>query len=361
MYAAVEPSTNILNGMVTPPRSSSPDLGETAALNDQAMYDGSNLKLYAIPLDSRRLHPLTATHDLAPEFSFHDGEKKAQILPEPGRGESESQPVPGKRRKLSAVFDDATKQRRKAKGGGGEGIARAMAETNLQQPGKAVSSASQLETERSAQQVINDPSLQPSRRTLSRAATIGALPSPAIARPPSRRDSFVVGKRSSLSRVESAFSLPESLASKDSENDFEQQNKATLARIIMAGMRMYGLQQLKKGGKSQSLNESNLKFSVEEPDEYKAIYHQTFKAVSFTFRSYFPTGVIAQDTLRDVVDRLLSMFCIDPLAHSQSGTGARDYFGSQENKPHDAFDQPSFKSTASLLTETPIATRRRLA
>ena len=99
----------------------------------------------------------------------------------------------------------------------------------------------------------------------------------------------------------------------------DQQNKLALTRIIMTGMRIYGLQQRKslkprvepEREERPSRESSRLE---EEEDEYKLIYHQTFKAASFAFRTHMPMEIINQGVLRDVVDSLLVIFCNDPLA-----------------------------------------------
>ncbi|KAI9822241.1 MAG: hypothetical protein M1832_003064 [Thelocarpon impressellum] len=99
----------------------------------------------------------------------------------------------------------------------------------------------------------------------------------------------------------------------------------------MAGLRIYGLQQKRSGrGKSissGSLPELTLPTLPNQPtnpdrpgeaDEYKLVYHQTFKGASFALRQHITITVLKQDDMRDVVDRLLAIFCADPLADSHS-------------------------------------------
>ncbi|KAL8952357.1 MAG: hypothetical protein Q9183_007393, partial [Haloplaca sp. 2 TL-2023] len=124
--------------------------------------------------------------------------------------------------------------------------------------------------------------------------------------------------KSSLSRVGSVLSpsveeshspIPE-----DVSNEIEQQNKACLSRIIMAGMRMYGLQQQRKksfSGASVWDTQSVASTTTGGQDEYKAVYHQTFKAVAFAFRKCWRDTVLGQERLRDTVDVFLEKFCGD--------------------------------------------------
>jgi hypothetical protein len=56
----------------------------------------------------------------------------------------------------------------------------------------------------------------------------------------------------------------------------------------------------------------------EQDEEYKLIYHQTYKAAVFAFRRNIQsTNLYAEpEKLRDTVDELLALFCGDPLSSS---------------------------------------------
>lgn len=119
----------------------------------------------------------------------------------------------------------------------------------------------------------------------------------------------------------------------------------------MAGMRMYGLQQTKK-----SANTANriTEGSSEQDGEYKLIYHQTFRAASFAFRTHLAVKQVPQNTLREVVDRLLSMFCNDPLAESKIEEDVDRSFGSQKlEQRRNPFDEPT-SSAGIVETVTPL-------
>ena len=358
VYAAVDRSSDAWDGMITPPRSSSPDVGDSALADTHPSLKNYFLKLYALPLDSRRLESLNAARIGALAGSAALGDGEARFLPL-ATISSEPQQASHKRRKLSNIFDEANNQRRKIKGRGGESISRAMAEASLQQTGKSVDSASQHEKPIFGQQSINEQPVDIPNRILSRASSTGSLPNLDPSRPRSRKATFVPGKKSSLNRVESIISAPDSTTTVDSDNAISQQNKSTLARIVMAGMRMYGLQQHKKPSNKPPASDPD-----PDPDEYKAIYHQTFKAASFTFRSQFALHPIAQETMREVVDRLLSLFCIAPQTTVKAAAAAATAtdafaFGSQEEAPGDVFDRPSSKKRGEGVTiETPSSRKK---
>lgn len=115
----------------------------------------------------------------------------------------------------------------------------------------------------------------------------------------------------------------------------------------MAGMRLHGLSQSKsKSTKPQqtlqqpqrrsSLAHSILATKQESPgptstsnerkkdEEYKLIYHQTFRGATFAFRTHISSSPLQPhtETLREVVDKLLALYCSDPLANGLAGGGA---------------------------------------
>lgn len=94
----------------------------------------------------------------------------------------------------------------------------------------------------------------------------------------------------------------------------------------MAGMRIYGLQQPRKKSISaleMAENQASLTPSIgtvrEHQDEYKAVYHQTFKAAAFVYRNQWSSMVLGQEALRDTTDTFLRSFCQDPLSTLESG------------------------------------------
>jgi len=362
LYAAVV-ETAPIEGLLTPPRSSSP---VADGLGTETQRNGRNtqLRLFALPLCSN----VTSTgsrvgnHE-AQEQPISPG--KAFFLPQekvnaaPIRDASTS-----KRRKISNVFDDATKQRRKLKGRGGEAISRAMADampTGALLPMPQTTQAYHMKdiqptkaTEESAQ------AADVRRRSLSRASSVGSIQNIEPSRPPSRRDSFIPGRRSGLNRVESVISGPHSPLTLDSDNSLQEHNSKALSRIVMAGMRMYGLQQKKKAtkydGQGRDVNDNQVSQSdpaQKDLDEYKLVYHQTYKGACFAFRHHFPTTLVRQDAMREVVDRLLLLFCTDPLPTRGPDTQGDQLFGSQDDAAQSAFDMPSNRILENAVAVTP--------
>lgn len=250
-----------------------------------------------------------------------------------------TEPLPTKRQNLTTRFEEASIQRRRFKGRGGESISMAMA--NIDRPSSQYGIADKPPKDRPGTVHVledRDSTLQALSRTSSTA-------SPGIdqSRPSSRSGTLVNKKRSSLHRVESIFSPREDSATPDTDNTYAQQNKAALTRIVMAGMRLHGLQQKKKPTK-------DLQSPVAE-DEYKLIYHQTSKAAGVALRKSWTVEILGQETMRDVVDRLLDIFCTDSMTSTGSTSGAGGFsIGQQEVSS--IFDLPSSsaRSNADDLT-----------
>ena len=151
----------------------------------------------------------------------------------------------------------------------------------------------------------------------------------------------------------------------ESNNEILEQNKSQLAKMIMTGMRLHGLQQRKRPNTgisrpSHSRGSSAVPPIAEQPggdDEYKLVYHQTHRAVMFAFRAHCNTKVISQDTMRDVVDQMLHLFCTDPLIASPP----IDSFvvGKAEENP---FDPPSSSAPLgeSQVWCTPLTKKRKI-
>lgn len=368
LYAAVV-ETAPIEGLLTPPRSSSPvadDLGTETQRNGR----DTQLRLFALPLCSN-----------VTSAGGHVGNHEAQEQPiSPGKafflppGISKVAPIQdsltSKRRKISNVFDDATKQRRRLKGRGGEAISRAMADA---MPTRALlpnPQSNQTYPSKDAQPTrTTDEKSQAAemrRRSLSRASSVGSLQLIEPSRPPSRRDSFVPGRRSGLNRVESVISGPNSPLALDSDNSLQAHNTKALSRIVMAGMRMYGLQQKKKATKydGQGRDESDNQESQSDPaqkdlEEYKLVYHQTYKGACFAFRHHFPTTLVRQDAMREVVDRLLLLFCTDPLPTRGPDTQGDQLFGSQDDAAQSAFDMPSNRILENAVAVTPSSRKTK--
>ncbi|KAL8916991.1 MAG: hypothetical protein Q9208_008246 [Pyrenodesmia sp. 3 TL-2023] len=325
LYAAAARSPQHAYAPPSPPPSSSP--GREGRLSGEEF----SLRLFALPLSSKILEDLEQIPE-DPRAALRPRGESLHYLSTPPDGQPSRQDdhVP-KRAKIETLFSDAAQNRRQQQKRGGEGLAKAMAGMGNGIAMPALPSPTPLQPVQSKE---NRPPASTGRAPLSRALTTGSVASqrsdtqPVSRLQDLRRPSLMSGQRSSLNRVSSAVAAPVqntiSPVPEDSKNDVEQQNKNTLSRIIMTGMRMYGFQpQRKKSISSIADSQSQLLSSVRDAtptgvddrqDEYKAVYHQTFKAASFVFRKYWANRLVGQDILRDTVDGLLGRFCQDPFA-----------------------------------------------
>lgn len=343
LYASVKGDNASLP---TPPTSSSPTPPGESVSEDHTRE--KEIKVYALPLSSNIInHAKHGAQNITPHPEGIP--KQARFLPLHPREHDEIRTISQKRQSLSSLFNDATQKRRKLKGRGGESVAQAMA--SIDRPASQHSMLPAILNE--CQETSTLPVKAKVARTgLTRAATVSGSEFP---RPSSRSGSLANGKRSSLHRVESAVSPRDSPTFSDADDSVAQQNKAALTKMVMAGMRLYGFQQKKKPGTASTIDPRAVAGasapSNDVEEEYKLVYHQTFKAVSFTFRKQMQTQVIAQDLMRDVVDRCLNLFCTDPSMSADSDPG-NVIFGSQGSESFGAFDKPSGKNSSPVLPKT---------
>lgn len=357
LYAAV---TKTHTALPTPPTSSSPappDEDFTDALGQ----DGKMVKVYALPLCSNIIgRAKLSIETCLPTTAEFQSAGQAWFLPHTHESDRVTQATAQKRPSLSSLFEDATKKRRKIKGRGGESISQAMA--GIDRP---PSQHGPPETQEAPQPQHND--LR--RKSLSRASSMTSVVGPERSRPASRSGPLANGKRSSLHRVESVFSPRDSPTPLDADDSLPQQNKAALTKVIMAAMRLHGLQQKKRpAGKSQlpsqvTTHTETIPAVNEAEEEYKLVYHQTFKAATFTFRKYLNAQAIPQEAMRDVVDQLLIMFCTDPMVVDHvKDTGDLQVFEANKELPSSSpFDKPSSQARASDFANgwnTPMVKKR---
>ena len=214
--------------------------------------------------------------------------------------------------------------------------------------GGSISAAAAAKPDLSHHRISSNTNTPLQTRPLSRS------PSTASSRPGSVRvPNPVESKPSTLSRVQSLSGIPsEATPQTTAAANTETKNKDTIARVVMAGMRLYGLSQSNRKirDKQQRLGSASPSIAVDDSmtpealeaerksdEEYKAVYHQVYKGVCFTFRAHMQTMVLQgyTDALRDAADKLLAIFCNDPLANGLLGVadekytpGGRKAFGS---------------------------------
>ena len=338
LYATVSATSFAKSSLPTPPVSSSPGPGDSTSI-DEAADSTASWKIYALPLSSDLISQAAEISSLS---ANHPGE--AQFLLPLSGDDFADQDSHCKHKKVSSLFEDAAQRSKRLKRRGGERISKAM--SNLE-PSPILSQSIEYPK---PTELPNDSynSRQGAKTGLSRASSAMSTRSIDSSRPLSRRESLLHGKRSLLQRVESMSSPLGSPQLTHFDSSIEQQNKSALTRIVMAGMRVHGLQQKRTLNRAHTISgifneRSEAQKSVVVPEDdgmYKTVYHQTFKAASFTFRTHVASTIIPQEALRDVVDRLLAIFCTDPLQ-------ANDHRGipTSETEPSSAkpnpFDLPS--------------------
>ena len=358
IYAAVESGKVALP---TPPTSSSPIRtsveGDSATSTSQLPI----VRFYALPLCSNNLKRAQEASGLCTPPP--DG-GEAFFIPD----DASDLEVAVRRRKISGVFDAATKERRKTKAKGGESIAKAMA--NLE---RSQTVSGRTQSDKRLGDSVPPPSRdgKPPKSIFSRASSDASfILSQEPSKPPSRPSTAIGKQRSSLHRVESAYDVREDSAISDTNNDVLEQNKTALSKIIMAGMRLHGLQQRKKPdrgevqpARSRSISQVDGHTSAADEDEYKLVYHQTLKAAIFAFRSHCNTKVISQDAMRDVVDRLLDLFCTDPLSPAPISDGFTPALTTACHEKGNPFDAPSSSATRAdeiKVWNTPVHKKRKM-
>ncbi|KAH7392937.1 hypothetical protein BKA66DRAFT_316643 [Pyrenochaeta sp. MPI-SDFR-AT-0127] len=266
------------------------------------------LRVHALPLSSHLLHH----HKVEP---LVDG--TAHFLPPLHN----SQPTPTSPKRTRDIFEEATIANKKARGRGGTGVAAAAARASDSQQPYAHRKSLSIDTKAlpfpdSRPPSANSALSRPNSRQLSRSPSISS-----DIRPLSRKglpEAHI--KRSTLSQVATLSLQPE-------EPTTETRNKEALSRVVMAAMRMHGLQQRKKNRsrrasvapgieESPQLSEEAAAEEAAKDDEYKLIYHQTYKGAALALRKHMSKNPLhAQpDRLRDLVEKLLTIFLSDPLA-----------------------------------------------
>ena len=328
----------------TPPVSSSPGPDDTHV--SASLFP--SIKLYALPLCSDILKHAQANNGLQSPPPEREGH--AYFLP---RFDKKADPTT-KKRKIASMFDDATKERRKLQRRGGESVAHRMAGLEASQPVPSLPSPFER-----ADSLKSQPSTKPvnQRAGLTRASTFSTLPSNSHSRPISQ--SGPPPKPSSLQRVESAYNTTGPNQA-ETENTVLEQNKAALSKVIMAGMRLHGLQSKRKPTKDASQAAMSRRSSISAgisteqsgEDEYKLVYHQTLKAALFAFRNTCSTQAIIQDTMRDIVDRLLDIFCTDPVSPILPSNGFAPGPMATPMEAPNPFDAPI--SSAQAAAQEPI-------
>jgi hypothetical protein len=248
------------------------------------------LQVYALPLSSRRLDVLAGalTPPLSPTSQLNDRTGQFLVVED---GEAPSLFHLPEKPRLLDIWDSAGDLRRKAKGRGGVGVAAAAAghinilvgqkrPKSKGEPSMTVARGRNpgLDARPNTTSQLHSSLLSNQQKT----RTLGR--SPSLKSEGGQHDEKAstehMIKPSPLSRVTS-FSAQDD----NSESILEQQNKTTVSRLVMAGMRLYGLQRKKKTEifQESAITEEAGTGNSTQDDEFKLIYHQTYKGVVFAF------------------------------------------------------------------------------
>ncbi|KAI9669818.1 MAG: hypothetical protein M1817_004559 [Caeruleum heppii] len=346
LYASIQtPKCNI--APATPPASSSPSPEESdpEAVEPESV---TFIDVHALPLSSDLLYNpskvMTFTQGLClnntwasdvdgegrpQETQFPADDNSGQFLPSmlspPHQDPCSHSAV--KRKRVEGLFETAVQQRKKAKRRGGDNVLMTMSSQH-RIPMQSVPTDAELPR---TSQDLTSFSHQLDAEVETRDARVGLNRSASVSsamqvgrkwgeRPSSRKSMIDNSYVSNLPRAGSiATNTQQHIAAC---TDIETTNKEALSRIIMAGMRLYGLQQRRRNTKqgqsaeragSISTAVTRIDAPPEEVDEYKIIYHQTLKGACLALRRQISTVILKPDQIRDVVDRLLAIFCVDPL------------------------------------------------
>ena len=365
-------------GALPTPPSSSPDYSH-ASPDPELLPE---LRVHALPLSSDLLcRQVTATElPASPALSAADPSTTIESHFLPPTFTSEQPPASPKRKR--DIFDEAAQARKKARSKGGEGISAAAAKAQESQHSFGHRKSLSIDTKT----LPGPDSRPPSAHALARPSTRPYSRSPSISsdvRPLSRKGApESQTKRSTLSQVATVPLQPE-------EPTTESRNKEALSRVVMAAMRMHGLQQRKKHKSrrnsvapgvqvEEQLSAEAAAEEIAKDEEYKLIYHQTYKSAVLAFRKHISSKPLHSqpDRLGDVVERLLAIFCTDPLtipteqeaAADATATPGRGHLGvpGSTHSRASPFDMPSgarpkiarSKTEGDVHTGSPVSRRK---
>lgn len=299
------------------------------------------------PYGSMTLHALCLSSDLLyKDLDVKDLEVQnatSKIITQPASGAiPATTSTLSKRDRLSQLFDEATDRRKRPRL---SSHSAASATPDMRE--RSMSRGSSTFTSPALPQdgfSIDDLNLQPSASTIKapvvperRVSGSRAL-SPAVGGSDTRPQSRKGGLERTSTLLSQSFTADTML-----EQQIATRNKEVISRAVLAGMKTYGLTSYKgssrsrksiTGGESQSATAGEIEDVImetgeesqnagtiaggaddgneEKDQEYKNVYHQTNKGVVFAYRNSIGSTMLRQDAVREVVDKLLAVFCVEP-------------------------------------------------
>ena len=258
LYASTSPPSpsNTAGGIATPPRSSSPDPGDPSAetqppLSPNALQQPLQVKIYAVPLSSHLSHHRPPNQSPpSPPFSSPSTSQtiEGHFLSPP------SPSNPRKRAKLETLFSGAATQSKRARRHGASKsqptcarTTQAQAQTTERNLPKAPALRSQspnsLPDSRSSSSSSGNPSVSHAHVGTPSTTNTTATGNPNKPQPPSTLHHFASVENQNQNQSPAPTITPPSsdLSSAPAPPDAHAQNKTLLSRLVLAGMRMYGL------------------------------------------------------------------------------------------------------------------------
>lgn len=323
----------------TPPHSSPTETNRT-----NAQTKPYELRIYGAPLSSSSIARAQSFPSPPPSA---DGERLStstlgEFLPDV------SSPSP-KRKRVATLFESAAQHHRRVRQIGGEGVSQLMA------PSRPQSSSQNLQPLFVKREPEEEPSKGMDRILAHRSRSMsigtnlqrpgssrGARATPGLNADPkkraqtpnpfldssSRRGSLQTKQPTLPSSEEKEISMPSSPPK--SPEAIIAQNKDLITRTILTCMRLYGFHRSNPRGKSMGgptdadPEPSNATPAVElraetpgpgasADDEFKAMYHATYKATAFALRKYLKDPVGNPGSSPSVLEKGKAMTCIDEL------------------------------------------------
>ncbi|CZT23650.1 uncharacterized protein RCC_09364 [Ramularia collo-cygni] len=323
-FAAAQPLSGT-GRPLTPPHSSPADAEDSQEIQPQ-------LRVHALPICSDfYLHEPTPPPSPGLEGKCFEATFLPLKIPHPIEAtEVINRPPVRKRKSANEVFEEATERQKKARRQGGGGVSAAAASlSRIEEPPPNLNHRRSISNTQSAVPLQNRP--------LSRSSSVASV------RPGSVREPSVSAntKRSGLSRLQSVSDAP----MKFEESPVEKNNKEFICKVVSAGMRLYGIVQPKTRksransmvpSAAEELPSDELELEKKSAEEFKLVYSHAYKGTCFAFRKYITDTPLQAHTeaLRATVDRLLAVYCNDPLTLDIEGgddgftPGGRKAFGS---------------------------------
>ncbi|EAW08644.1 uncharacterized protein ACLA_095770 [Aspergillus clavatus NRRL 1] len=321
----------------TPPGSSSPDpYGHDHHANKQ------ELRIYATPLSTSLINKAQALCSPPETDTLANDARFAELLPDI------RSPSP-KRKRVATLFETAAQHHKKVRQKGGEAVSQLMANSlshssqhlqtlrikrESEEPGLPLLERIASQRSRSLSVGAGLHSFKPSERRTEQlrpssqrgyvreSASRKGTPNP-FSEPPSRWEP-TPALPASDDKPETSFT------SKDSETIISE-NKNTIARTILTCMRLYGFNRSSKPASTSKIVDSASQYvnlatdmgptSSTDEDEFKAMYHATYRASTFALRKYLkeppesaeclagPTPSLDKEKAMTYIDEFLRLFC----------------------------------------------------